>query len=279
MVRASYEPPASGRSSTALRGVLAGLRGARARFGLAGLAPVAVRKVLEIAEGERSLRARRQEGLEFDRVHGTETSAFVELSTLDVRGPNRDLGVRYEPTSPDLFRTIMDALALDPRGYTFVDYGAGKGRTLLLAAEHGFPCVVGVEFSPELCDAAARNWERFAASRSEGAGAAFELVCVDAGRYEPPSGPAVLFCYNAFGEPVLRAVLDRIEDSLRAESRDVLFVYVNAQWRRLFDRSEAFDRYASAVWRPDWFVVYRSVAGASAGGRSQRWTAFTVLIP
>jgi hypothetical protein len=133
-----------------------------------------------------------------------------------VRGPNRDLGVRYEPTSPDLFRTIMGVLALEPRGSTFVDYGAGKGPTLVLAAEHGLSRLVGVEFSPELCDAPARNRERFAESRPETAGAAFEFVCVDAGRYEPPAGPAVLYCYNPFGEPVRRAALDRIEESFRA---------------------------------------------------------------
>lgn len=55
------------------------------------------------------------------------------------------------------FRALMASLSAPVDELTFVDLGAGKGRAMLLASELPFRRIVGVEFSPELCDVARRN--------------------------------------------------------------------------------------------------------------------------
>ena len=57
----------------------------------------------------------------------------VALSTLTIRGPNRAHGHDYRPTPCSIFEWTMAAIDYDFSRLTFVDYGAGKGRVLLLA--------------------------------------------------------------------------------------------------------------------------------------------------
>jgi len=75
---------------------------------------------------------------------------------------NRRHAVSYQPTKARPFQDLLRRLDL-PAGGTFVDVGSGKGRVLLLAARHPFKRVVGIEFSPSLCEQARRNIEIFRA--------------------------------------------------------------------------------------------------------------------
>jgi hypothetical protein len=49
-----------------------------------------------------------------------------------------------------------EKLKIDPRDFTFTDFGSGEGRVLLIAAGLPFRAVVGVEFSAELNEIASR---------------------------------------------------------------------------------------------------------------------------
>src|SRR5690349_10766861 len=80
-----------------------------------------------------------------DRTYGIETCELVQKP--QGAGEHPDHGYLYEPIQLAVFRRIMAALAIDPHNYTFVDYGSGKGRALVLAAEYGFRRVVGVEYA------------------------------------------------------------------------------------------------------------------------------------
>ena len=101
----------------------------------------------------------------FDRRWGTETSRLANLSSLAVDPSRARHGVRYQPSTGDLVTEAVHAFALRPQDHSFVDYGGGKGRVCMVAAQSGFRRVVGVEFSPELCAVARRNMERFVAAR------------------------------------------------------------------------------------------------------------------
>ena len=85
---------------------------------------------------------------------GVETSKRVGLDALAISSANKDRGFGYAPTSRRRFRALLKALELPYNSLGFVDYGCGKGRVLMEAADAGFKRVVGVEFSPELCDIA-----------------------------------------------------------------------------------------------------------------------------
>ena len=129
------------------------LRGALRRYGVAGT----VREALRLLRTRRAGEAAKRRSLDFDRRHGVDTAGIVRLGALRIESPNRDLGVRYQPSDPDDFRSLVEALPIDPKDYVLVDLGSGKGRVLLLASEFPFRRVVGVEFSQELNEIAERN--------------------------------------------------------------------------------------------------------------------------
>jgi hypothetical protein len=161
----------------------------------------------------------------FDREHGVDTAGIVPLSRLAFASPNKGHGVRYEATDPSVFRDLVSQLSIPLDEFTFVDYGAGKGRVLLLAAGMPFKRIVGVEFSPELAEVARRNLETF---RGPMTCSSIEVVCCDAAELEPPEGPLVLFFFNPFAEPVLRVVLDRVVRSLAADPRPAFALVTGA---------------------------------------------------
>ena len=51
---------------------------------------------------------------------------------------------------PARFRKVLASLQIAFHDYTFIDFGSGKGRALLLASEFPFKRIIGLEFSPEL---------------------------------------------------------------------------------------------------------------------------------
>jgi SAM-dependent methyltransferase len=158
-----------------------------------------------------------------DRTYGIETCELV--ATPQGVGEHSAHGVRYEPIQLDVFRRIMAALAIDPKGYTFLDFGSGKARALVLAAEYGFRRIIGVEYAIALHEVAKRNVARFRAANP--AGAAIELHCSDAASFELPAEDLVCFLYNPFDDVVMRKVLSNIERSLQRQPRRVLVAYRN----------------------------------------------------
>ena len=188
------------------------------RYGFFG----SLRKLLHLVRILPDRRRRRRLDREYDRRHAVETGGIVRLQALDIESENRDLGVRYEATNPTWFRNIVGSLPVDCREFTFVDYGAGKGRALLLASEFPFKRIIGVEFSPELVEIARRNVARFESEHQQCTD--FEVVCADAVEYELPDEPAVLYFYNPFAEPVFLRVLQGIRRSFERAPRPLLVV-------------------------------------------------------
>jgi SAM-dependent methyltransferase len=161
---------------------------------------------------------------DFDRRYGVQTAGIVRLDELDIDSENKDMGVRYEGTMPELFEALMDGVPVGP-GVTFIDVGCGKGRVLLLAALHPFKRVVGVEFSPELSAIARENARRFDAPGRQCDD--IEVVCIDATAYEFPHEPLVVYIYNAFEPPVMARVLARLDESLTAHPRPFTLLLAN----------------------------------------------------
>ena len=89
----------------------------------------------------------------------------VPLAGLTIRGNNREHGHDYRPSPCSLFEWTIAAIDYDLSRLTFVDYGAGKGRVLLLASQHPFQAIGGIEFAEELHDDATMNIAQFPRSR------------------------------------------------------------------------------------------------------------------
>lgn len=164
---------------------------------------------------------------EFDLAHQVNTdgdvNGWTHLSDLEIPSANWIYGRHYAPIEPERFHAILSSLAIRFEDFTFVDFGSGKGRALLLASEYRFQKIVGVEFSPELHRIAEENIRRLAGPRKSGP---VESVCADFLEFDLPSVASVFFLFDPCDDPVLKKVLCRIQESLERTPRIAYLVYV-----------------------------------------------------
>ena len=120
---------------------------------------------------------------------------------------NKD-AVLYSPIPFRAFFKTMKHVPHDVLGGTFLDYGACKGRALILAARYyNFQSIVGVEISPQLCRIASDNIERARAKNAS-------IICGDAATYVPPPNTTVFFFFNPFVGETMKAVIENMRKSL-----------------------------------------------------------------
>jgi Methyltransferase domain len=161
--------------------------------------------------------------LRWDRQYGVDTAGSIQLSSLSITGPNAKFGNECVCTSPKSFDFMMRCLPGPVAGCTFVDIGAGKSRTLLLASRYDFANIVGVEFAKELVECSNRNIARFKANWRQCQN--LEIVEADATQFTFPDTPLVIFFYNPFCREVFDLVLKNLVASLAAKPRNCYVVY------------------------------------------------------
>jgi hypothetical protein len=176
-------------------------------------------RALRLVKARQEARKRTQEDRAFDAARGIDTATWVRVPELDTDSPNRRFAVRYQPSSVEEFRMLVGKVPADVSEYTFVDYGSGKGRVLLLAAEYPFKRIMGVEFAESLDRIAQEN----IATLGEDA-ARVETVVMDATEFDPPPEPLVLYFFNPFAPHVLKQVMERIRASLERNPRPAYVV-------------------------------------------------------
>lgn len=174
---------------------------------------------------------------EFDRRHNVETARDVPLAEVGISAGAVDRGNGiYRGIWPQMFREAMSAITFDVRPYTFVDYGSGKGKAMLLASLHPFARIVGVEYSRPLHEIAVENLKRFTSSEQQCRD--LTSVCGDATAFEPPAGPLLCFFFNPFDDATTREVIAKLRASVQREPRPVYLLYVNV--RSVRERERAF---------------------------------------
>jgi hypothetical protein len=165
---------------------------------------------------------------EFDLAHGVSTEGdydgWTYLSDLEIASPNWIHGNNYAAVEPERFRAVMAALPVDVREFTFVDFGSGKGRALLLASEYPFKKIVGLEFSRELHDAAVLNIGGYRSDTQKCDG--IESRVMDFVEFDYPAEPLVLYFFDPSNERVIRSVLEKVERSVGECPRDMYVAYV-----------------------------------------------------
>ena len=159
----------------------------------------------------------------FDRTYGTDTAGYEDPLMYGAGDPHAARSNFYVPTRAQPFLAFLRRAGIATTG-TFVDFGCGKGRAMLLAAQHGFRTITGVDFSPVLCDAARRNIARF---RPHVPHATFEVMCGDAGDHAVRPNDAVFYFYDPFHDEVIARCLERIAASIAEYPRTVQVIYHN----------------------------------------------------
>lgn len=163
----------------------------------------------------------------FDRQFGVDTAGIIEPSDLDIDHHQKHVGHRYEPTPVLAIQAMLDNLTLPHREYSFVDFGSGKGRLLLLAARYPWQNIFGVEFSQRLHEISKANIAKWEDPRQQCT--RIESILVDARDFSLPNSPLVLFFFTPFTLPVFKKVVDNIKQSLHEYPRPIQIIYYGSR--------------------------------------------------
>ena len=146
----------------------------------------------------------------FDWRLGIKTSGHILLHRLGLSKTGTQDCVWYQPSPPSGVVRSLASICLDLSRFTFVDFGAGRGRVLLLAARLPFRQVVGVEFSAQLCDDATKNLVRLFPDQV--ASGRVRIVCEDARTFAFPETDVCAYMFTPFKGNVLTEVLARLRN-------------------------------------------------------------------
>ncbi|HKS74999.1 MAG TPA: class I SAM-dependent methyltransferase [Terriglobales bacterium] len=235
------------RRSFAERGLLTSLR-------RSVLLPFHLAKEYKIARNLPSSQERSQ----FDVTHGVDTdgdfSDWTYLSDLDISSPNWIQGHDYCPIEPERFAVILSGLDIRFEDFTFIDFGSGKGRALLLASDFPFRKIIGLEFSRELHASAERNIRIY--PRKPKGCAVVESHCLDFLDYQLPTEPIVLFFFDPCADSVFIPLLENIRRSFQQNPRPLWLIYVAPEQKeKLLDsasflvKAERNEQYQFCIYR------------------------------
>lgn len=169
----------------------------------------------------------------YDRALGIDTGGEIVGRRLMMTPGEAAVAKGYAGTPPEIAERLIEAVADRARGFTFVDFGAGKGRVLLIAARYKFERVVGVELSEPLIRIARANVAAYARSRPELC--PIELAHADAADYALPPGPCVLFFYDPFQADLMERIGRRVRESFLANSRKIFVIYYFPAFAQFFE--------------------------------------------
>lgn len=179
----------------------------------------------------------------FDIEHGVRTSGLIAGRHLGQGHKHDRFNTAYYGVAPSVFQSLIirwrrthPFAPIDES--TFIDFGAGMGRAVMLAAELPFREVIGVELNPTLARIARKNLARWRALGL--AKAPMHILCRDAVDFKFPSAPCVAFLFNPFGAPVMRRLLSVIASSFASRPGQLDILYANNEQEAVLRRQPGF---------------------------------------
>ncbi len=181
----------------------------------------------------------------FDRATGLDTGGFIHGSQLKTGHPFDLYTVSYYGSAPSLVQAVLDRWIETPpirsiEQYTFIDFGSGKGRVVLLASKLPFRSCIGVELNPGLHMIAIENmkhWQQLGSAASP-----VQSICQEATEFQFPLTPCLVYLFNPFTSKVLARLLDHISEAFANRPGELDLLYVNAEFDYLLEQRPGFAR-------------------------------------
>jgi len=180
----------------------------------------------------------------FDRK--TERLLFCKTPLLEVyhvedtaKGPEKSFFYQG-PIPKKLLDWALSALPQDLKRYAFVDFRAGNGRTLLLAARHNFEYAAGYAFDMEGSETLEMNLAQY--PRSFLACRDVRALRGDRDGVLVPSQPSVLFFPDSLSAGHLDVILTYVTTSLRLDPRPIYLIFENAGRERSREQMSLFEK-------------------------------------
>jgi SAM-dependent methyltransferase len=181
--------------------------------------------------------------IQFDRRYNVKTAFIILPDKLNYENPDiQKQAVQYQP-SPAY--TILKGLkvfkkvcSFDFKDATFIDYGCGAGRVMIIAAEYGFKKIIGVELSPYLVELCQNNIKTYSHSHKN---CNLTVVKQNAAEYIPPSDANVFFFYSPFGFDIYKQVISNIKASVNRNHRTIYVLEILSEIRNVDFAKEGFE--------------------------------------
>jgi hypothetical protein len=179
---------------------------------------------------------------------------------------------RYQGPIPEIvLGWALSALPADLKRYAFVDFEAGNGRTLLLAARKNFEHAIGYTHDSESGAMLEMNLAQY--SRSYMSCRDVRALREDRDGVPIPMQPAVLFFPHSLSPANLGNVLSHLTASLRLNPRPVYLIFENAGPEHELEQIRLFrkvplpilNRIKATLLSPANIAVYKSMNCRSAG--------------
>jgi SAM-dependent methyltransferase len=171
----------------------------------------------------------------FDVSYGTKTNGYLPPWLMGSGDAAEVHVTAYSGCQPSCLRQALTRIP-QPEDKTFVDFGCGKGRAIIVATEFPFRRILGIELAPKLAADAHRNVQiirkRFP-KRTK-----IDIVQGDAMAVPLPDGNLVIFVFHPFGAEVFARMLARISDAVRGSDREIFLVYENPVYDKMVDAVE-----------------------------------------
>jgi SAM-dependent methyltransferase len=186
----------------------------------------------------------------FDQKYGVDTGGLISGGMLAIGSRNDSYNCAYYGMAPsrllagiDRWKQYISADAISR--YSFIDLGSGKGRALMVASEHPFRQVIGVEINPGLASTATDNLKLWLPlNRSQ---CPIRILTQDAALFNFPEGPCVVYMYNPFSAPLVKQVIHSIERQFSARPGQLDLLYFHPEAAELFDQHPGFTRLWSGI--------------------------------
>ena len=192
----------------------------------------------------------------WDISHGTETLTRISPHDLDTDSGNKRHATYYGATRARPLMKLFSHLGLS-RECGFVDFGSGKGRVLMIAAQYGFRKIVGIDFSEPLCRLARQNLDAFCHRRE--VVSEITIVHADAVHYRIMEDEGIFFLYDPFGSEVLSKVLDNLRESIVSSPRQLYLIYNSPRHHEVIQQSGLFEHNRHFEIGGNEFYVYGNV--------------------
>ena len=181
----------------------------------------------------------------FDIQFEVKTSGLIPGRFLKTGHSHDRHSTAYFGVAPSIFQALLKRWqrtrpTAPIETFTFIDIGAGMGRAMLLASQHPFRKIVGIELNPLLAEIAASNIAKWQSSGR--ACSPLQLVCGDVIDIRFPSGPCLIFLFNPFGAAVMRRLLARLAHIFRNRPGQLDLLYVNHEQEHVIECQAGFKR-------------------------------------
>lgn len=153
------------------------------------------------------------------------TRGHIDLVRLSIPSQVRASGHAYRPTPCAVFHWAMAALPDTLDHTAFVDFGAGRGRALLLASHYPFERIIGAEIARELYDDCCMNIAQYPRPLMK----CREVECHHrrATTLPIPEQASVFYFFDPFDRDVFEKVLARITRSYKRNRREMHLICVD----------------------------------------------------